>query len=58
MPIAPLEDTPEARHPTEGPYSEFVWEALAATPSIQFASEQRAPTHDRASNTQATAAAK
>ena len=58
MTIAAMENASEPRHTTEGPYSEFVWEALGATPSIQFASEQRASTHARASNIQATAAAK
>jgi hypothetical protein len=58
MTFAALENTPGPRHATEGPYSEFVWEALGATPSIQFASEQRASTPARASNAQATAAAR
>ena len=58
MPIAAMENAPGPRHATEGPYSEFVWEALGATPSIQFASGQSASTSARASNAQATVAAK
>ena len=58
MTIAAMADAPKPIHMTEGPYSEFVWEALGATPSIQFASGQEASTPARASNTQAKAAGK
>ena len=58
MTIAQMESAPGPKHATEGPYSEFVWEALGATPSIQFASGQGAATTARASNAQAKAGAK
>ena len=55
--LAGCATAPEPRPSTEAPYSEFVYEALGATPSIRFGTERRETASPGGRGTQATAAA-